>query len=318
MEAHGPDLWFSSTPRTDGREHTGILDLGILSRGSGTHPIPPAPRNPRIGGVHPEEQLRSNLKWSLALHGGLLLVVLLRSLVFPGEPKQYRPALRVDLVGLPDILKKDLSKISPALPPVDSAPADEPSKTTPATAAEIEKADPNEMVLKKKESVSERNRKRLEQLARQENAERERERKMEAALARVKSLARIRSQVAGQASSSEAGVLIKGNQISKGTSLSGDAAETAELSYLDLVRDKLQQSWELPVWLARQNLSAKVEIFIDGRGVVRTLRFTRPSGNPQFDEAVKRTIAQSQPFPRPPKDQEDSLLYHGISLGFPL
>jgi colicin import membrane protein len=315
MEAHGPDLWFSPPARTDGHDHTGILDLGILARAQAR---PPLPRNPRLGGVHSEERLQSNLKWSFALHGAIFLVIILRSLVFPGEPKQYRPALRVDLVGLPDILKKDLSKISPSLPPVESAPTEEPSKTTPAKSMEVEKADPNEMVLHKKEAVSERNRKRLEQLAREEKADRERERKMKAALSRMKSLARIRSQVAGQDASQEAGILIKGNQISKGTSLSGDAAETAELSYYDLVKSQLQQAWELPVWLSRQNLSAKVEISIDGHGIVRTLRFIKPSGNPQFDEAVKRTIAQSQPFPKPPKDQADSLLVHGISLGFPL
>jgi TonB family protein len=315
MEAHGPDLWLNPPARTDGHEHTGILDLGILSR---TQTRPPLPRKPRLGGVHSEERLKSNLKWSLALHGAILLVIILRSFVFPREPKQYRPALRVDIVGLPDILKKDLSKISPALPPVDSAPAEEPSKTTPPKSAEVEKADPDDMVLHKKESVSERNRKRLEQLAREEKADRERERKMQSALSRMKSLARIRSQVAGQDKSAEAGILIKGNQISKGTSLSGDAAETAELSYYDLVKSQLQQTWELPVWLSRQNLSARVEIFINGHGIVHTLRFTKPSGNPQFDEAVKRTIVQAQPFPKPPRDEADSLLVHGISLGFPL
>ena len=37
-----------------------------------------------------------------------------------------------------------------------------------------------------------------------------------------------------------------------------------------------------------------------------------------IDEAVKKTLTQSQPFPRPPEDLISSLLSNGILLGFPL
>ncbi|NDD90877.1 TonB family protein [bacterium] len=320
MDKQGPDSWnLYPSPLRDDATGPILLPLDFYEQPPGAS-TPPTPKSPRLGGVHPEESLKANLRLSLGLHAAIALVIIVRSLVFPGEPKQYRPALRVDLVGLPDLLKSDLSKISPSLPPQESAPAEEPAPAKPVASTETaEKAEPDEMVLKKKtESLSERNRKRLEQIAREEKSAQERERKMQAALARMKSLAKVRSQVAGQDNRQESGILIKGNQLSKGTSLSGDASEKAELSYLDIVRDKLQQSWELPVWLSRQNLSAKVEISIDNRGLVRTLRFIKPSGNAQFDEAVRRTIAQAQPFPRPPKEDEDSLLVHGISLGFPL
>ncbi|MBU6376120.1 MAG: cell envelope integrity protein TolA [Bdellovibrionales bacterium] len=320
METSGPDSWnLQAHPLPEDATGPIYIPLNLSDPGSPAG-LPPPPRRPRLGGTHPEESIKANLKLSFSLHAAIAVLIILRSLVFPGEPKQYRPALRVDLVGLPDILKSDLSKISPSLPPQESAPAEEPAPSKPAATVEkTEEAQPDEMVLKKKtESITERNRKKIEQLVKEEKAEQDRERKMQAALARMKSLARVRSQVAGQDTRQESGVLIKGNQISKGTSLSGEASEKAELSYLDLVKSKLQETWELPVWLSRQNLSAKVEITIDNRGLVRTMRFLKPSGNMQFDEAVKRTIAQSQPFPRPPKDDENSLLVHGISLGFPL
>ncbi|MEN9723944.1 MAG: hypothetical protein RJB38_1930, partial [Pseudomonadota bacterium] len=178
---------------------------------------------------------------------------------------------------------------------------------------------PQEMVLhSRKESIADRNRKRLKEILREQEKDLKREKKMQSALERMKSLARIRSQVAERSSSRSDGLIIKGNQLSKGSSLSGDAVEQANANYYDLVRDKLQKSWELPVWLARQNLSATVEVFIDPKGLIRKYRFTKESGNPQFDEAVKRTLTQAQPFPRPPKEDEGALMAYGISLGFPL
>ena len=58
------------------------------------------------------------LRKSLAIHGLLLALVLLASLVFQGNPIPILPTLRVDVVGLPDALKKDLQtpgNPSPAL-----------------------------------------------------------------------------------------------------------------------------------------------------------------------------------------------------------
>ena len=243
---------------------------------------------------------------------GLIVAAILKSLVFPGKPKSYQPALRVDLVGLPDLLKKDLSRITPA-PPSPSAPeAEEISKPKPKPAPPVmEEADPDEMVMKS--STSKRNRERLKELEKLSKEEAERKRKMESAIQRMKSLAKI-----SEGDAPKPGLLIRGNQISKGTALSGDARESSETSYFDLVRDQLQKNWELPVWLSRQKLSAKVELFIDPKGMIRTFRFTKTSGNPQFDEMVKRALAASQPFPAPPREEAASILLHGISVGFPL
>lgn len=281
------------------------------------------PRRPSSALGDDSDSLTRNLKLSSTLHAVLLAILILKSLVFPGKPKTYQPALRVDLVGLPDLLKKDLSQISPATPAAPS-PAEEskkeekeatPPKSKPIPAPVREQADPDEMVERptKGKSLAERNRERIKELEKQTRAEEERKKKMEASLRRMKSLAKL-----SEIPDARPGILIKGNQISRGSSLSGDARETSEASYYDQVRARLQEKWELPVWLSRQSLSAKVEIFIDQRGMVRTFRFTKPSGNPQFDEAVKRTLQASQPFPPPPSAEADSLLAYGISVGFPL
>ncbi len=293
-------------------------DFGVLIAGDDRlfdgHARPPGRmRDP----AEPDDSLTRNLKRSGLLHVGLLVFVVLKSLVFPDKPKPYLPALRVDLVGLPDLLKKDLADIPP-LPPSASKPAEEPD-TAPAKARpETEQADPDEMVLKKTrpQDLAKRNRDRLKELERDARRESERKKKMDAALDRMKSLAKITEGAEGN--DPKPGVIIRGNQISRGTSLSGDAREAAEPSYYDSVKARLQQNWELPVWLSRQKLSARIEIFIDSRGMVRSYRFTQPSGNPQFDEAVKRTLQTSQPFPEPPRTEAASLLLYGISVGFPL
>ena len=240
-----------------------------------------------------EDAVGSNLKLSLFFHFVLLAFFVLKSVVFPGTPKPYQPSLRVDLVGLPDLLKKDLNP------------------TVPSSA--LETAQPEEAGLKAPptQDLTQRNRKRIQQLERMAREESERKRKMESALARMKSLAKISSEP-------KAGTLFKGHQISRGSSVSGDARETGEFSYYDEVRSRLQQNWELPVWLSRQNLSARVVLFIDSKGSIRNFRLILSSGNSQFDEAVKKTVTASQPFPPPPREQAAPLLVHGITVGFPL
>lgn len=181
-----------------------------------------------------------------------------------------------------------------------------------------EEADPDEMVLKRQsKSLAEKNRQRLKEFEKQARNEESRKKRMEAALKRVKSLAKL-NELETESDSPKPGVLIKGNKVSAGSSTSGDARESSEASYFDQVRARLQENWELPVYLSRQNLSARIEIFVDRRGLIRNFRFTKASGSPQFDEAIKRTLAASQPLPAPPAEDVASLLVHGISVGFPL
>ena len=309
MEAQGPEIRFErATGPAWGPEP--------LTRLQST--LPPLRRIPPRAGA-PEEALRRNLRRSFGFHGFLLLAVILKSLVFPGQPRDYHPTLRVDLVDLPDQTKAELDQTSPTLPRGESAPEEDSSPPPPRSeTAATEVADPKEMVLRQQKTLKERNRRRLEQLAREEKARRERENRMKAAVDRMKALAKIRGQVAPSTASRDEGILIRGNRISKGSSLSGDAVETTEPSYYDDLKAQLQKNWELPIWLERQKFSATVQVHIDSNGIIRSFRFTRPSGNAQFDDAVKSTVARSQPFPKPPSADRDAVLVHGISLGFPL
>jgi TonB family protein len=91
-----------------------------------------------------------------------------------------------------------------------------------------------------------------------------------------------------------------------------------EASYSDVVLERVRSNWELPKWLKDQGLSANVIIYIDGRGQLVNFRFTKPSGNSQFDDEVKHTLQASAPFSLPPEGIASDLMHEGIALAFPL
>lgn len=235
-----------------------------------------------------EEHLNRYLLISLGGHLFFIVILAIRFFLFPDKPIQYIPTLRVDMVALPDILKKDLYKIPPKQQektesePVPEAKPEVKTKPTPS---------PDEVVLKT-----------------QKKTEADRKRKMSQALDRIKSLQKLK----------EPNVIVKGNTLSPGNTVTGEAQEAAEATYFDILHDALQANWVLPVWLARQELSARVRIYLNPNGTVRTFVFQKASGHPVFDEAVKSTIEKSQPFPVPPEDLADKFEYDGILIGFPL
>lgn len=264
---------------------------------------PSFPNPPRRPPRHVAEQGYSRaLKVSFGLHVAAIVAIIFKSLIFPSKPKPYIPSLRVDMVALPDVLKKDMENLPLTQSSKEIAEAlkhaEQDAKKVKPIKLPVEKADPDEMVLKPKPPKADTSAKRGKKLS--------------SALDRIKALAKIETEI-----KPTSGVVIKGNQISKGSSLSGNAKES-EARYEDSVLSKLQQNWSLPVWLSRQNLSAKVRIFIDARGRIRAFKFDQPSGNAQFDTAIKKTLEESQPFPPPPESVASSMLVDGIALGFPL
>jgi outer membrane biosynthesis protein TonB len=254
----------------------------MIAESSGTDQPPSRPQTAE------DALTRQGMKWSLIGHVGLLVFILFKSLVFPGNSIPYVPTLRVDIVGLPDVLKKDLKAPTASSKEIEKA-LEESEKKAPK---EKEVAAPDEMVLKPKKTAN-----------RNKNA-----------LARIKALAKMDTSE----DSRSAPKIIKGNQLSKGTSLSGDARESAVANYYDSIRDRLQENWALNPLLARQKFSASVQLFIDARGKLVRFKFTKLSGNSQFDDAVRRALQQSQPFSPPPAELKASLLSDGLFLGFPL
>lgn len=258
---------------------------------------------PLVAELPESDLLRRALKTSLIVHVGLLVFIILKSLVFPSSYTMSPPSLRVDIVDLPDVLKKDLKKtpmptsdeVKKALEKVDKEVREAKSKK--AKAPPVEEAAPDEMVLKPKDKGA---------------PDKKREKKMKSALDRIKALSKISDDEEIKVAP------VKGNILSKGTSLSGEARENVEATYADLVRDRAAEYWELNPLLARQKLTAKVRIHIDNQGRLIKVNFTQLSGNPKFDEEVKRAIQRAAPFPKPPAPIAEDILTSGVGLAFPL
>ncbi len=240
--------------------------------------------------VHPAStpQLNQGIKWSFLAHLAVFLILILKSYTFPDHKTPYSPSLKVDLVALPDLLKKEQER---ALSPAQSKFKEEVKKILHPTPRSHEMT-----VATKSPSRIVKNKH---------------------ALQRLKALARIQNW-AEEPSPNSKPHLIKGNQLSAGTSTEGEAKESNENSYLDSLRDRLHENFQLPIWLSRQPLSAQVHIFIAESGDLLRYVFENPSGNIHFDSAVKKAIQQSQPFPTPPLEMGRKLMSRGISFRFPL
>lgn len=226
-------------------------------------------------------RLNRAIQWSAAFHILLSAAFLIQTQILSQTHTPYIPALKVDIVGLPDILKKDLDKVD------ISKPQDE--ATTKPSASRPTK-DTDEIGLKKVKSKSTRHD------------------RMSSAVDRLRALEKLR----------ETSPVIKGNKVSPGSSLTGESVETLERSYFDDVHSQVLRYWELPPILERQRLDAQVRVFINASGYVVGLRFEKRSGNPRFDDIVRNTVERSHPFPKPPKEIAKSLERNGILLGFPL
>lgn len=231
---------------------------------------------------NPSDNLAKAIRVSFVIHLGVLAFLIIKSIVLPGplNTKEYIPSLRVDLVSLPD--QKTTEQITPAMPTA-SEEVKEPTKKEKIETKPTEKGDYS---LNKKKSKKDR---------------------MKSALDRIKALEKIKE-----------GEQIKGNKIAKGSSAKGEATNSVETTYVDVVLDKIRAEWELPQWLKDKNLSAKVLIKIDRRGMITHTQFIKSSGNEQFDAAVKRTLQASVPFPVPPTSILANMSQDGIMFGFPI
>lgn len=254
----------------------------------------------QAAGIDELKTIDSGLRWSAIFHASIIILGWLTALVLPQNTTRFVPALRVDVVGLPDLLKADLDRIGKK----GNAPKDEtsPEEESPQAAVKVKPEDPTEeATIPTQVKVDPKKRKK----------------KMDSALNRIRALERIKGEEDGDDRDLD-DVVIKGNKISKGSSISGEAVEGGAPGYLDAIREQVKSNWSLPIWMSRQNLSAQALVFIDPSGKLQGLMIHKSSGNGGFDDAVKRAIQSSQPFPPPPMDLRKAMLRDGILLGFPL
>ncbi|HRO66499.1 MAG TPA: cell envelope integrity protein TolA [Pseudobdellovibrionaceae bacterium] len=264
------------------------------------------------------DDVKIGLMVSLLGHVSLVAFFLVRTLVFQDAPFDSLPAIRVDMVALPD-------KITPQAPPAPSNPDKPEAKAPPAppppkqeTAAPAPPSKPAPAPAKKEADTINLNKtkasqksaidrlKRLQALEKIEN-----DLEKESAQNEKKRL-----EAMAAASRAQAGeIKLKGNQIAAGTELTGiDKLQHDE--YRGVLDRHIKPFWQLPEWLARKQYTARVLIRIDARGRLISKQLLKASGNRDFDDSVLLTIDQAAPLPVPPEKFLSKVAVEGIILEF--
>ncbi|MFP5518306.1 MAG: TonB family protein [Bdellovibrionia bacterium] len=261
-----------------------------------------------------KNSLQQGVIVSFALHAFIVSVFTLKAVFFTETPIDFSSAIRVDIVGLPDKLdpntvlppKSDESKAStpPKSQPEESA-ANEPAPVT-AKPAEAKKELPKKS---EKESIN------LEKTKAQQNAALNKLKAL-SALEKIKQdVQKEKSQTSGNSQTAE-NIVVKGNVINPGTSLTG-LEKIQHESYLSDLDRHIKQNWSLPEWLAQQDLKAQVHVQIDKNGMLVAKKLLRSSGNSMYDDYAMETIEKSIPFPKPPEKFSAIMEVKGIIVGFP-
>lgn len=262
-------------------------------------------------------KLKKYLKFSLGLHGGLLLLMVASEFISPSTSEIFQPSVQIDMVALPDLVKAQNAPVVDTTLPVKDAPPPPPPPPPPEEKAPVAKAEEkpepavaDEMALKKEKAAESEAKKAMERLkAQMRKQQREEERLREAEInKRQEGLKRFEETYRAA---------LRGNQTNQGTSASGAIAE-ARNAYFGHMTERLRSNWALPAWLQGKGLRAVVRMYVDNRGHAIRYNFVQSSGNDVFDEYVKRAIKDSSPFAPPPEEMAKGLRNNGLELEFPL
>lgn len=264
------------------------------------------------------DELKIGVMVSVLGHLSLFSFFLVKHIVFPETGFDNIPAIRVDLVALPD---KEMPKAPPApnrpeVPEAKAPPAPPPppkAATAPAPAAKpapkTAKKEPEAINLEKTRAQQQSALNRLKSLQALEKIESDVEKeKAESERRRLEAVAAASRAQAGE-------IKLKGNQVALGSELTGiDKLQHDE--YRGALDRHIKPYWQLPEWLARQRYVARVLIRIDAQGRLLSKQLLNSSGNRDFDDSVLLTVDRSTPLPPPPEKFVSLASLQGIIIEF--
>lgn len=116
-------------------------------------------------------------------------------------------------------------------------------------------------------------------------------------------------------------LVLEGNKVSKGTSVSGDILDLqnqAFFSYVQALPDKVRPFWRLPSYLANQGLQCRVRIYIAKTGKVIRAEVYESSGEAEYDRRAMEAVKKAGHFAAPSKEIVSRVASGEVLLGFPL
>ena len=235
---------------------------------------------------------RDLLRFFLAVSFAAHLLAFLAMAFLPGfsflARKVHLPqAVRVDMVGLPELQPRAGARPKAAPAPAKKKVLPLKQKPKPPKKKQVKKKpDPKKKTPQKKES------------------------KEQTKKAQAQALAGLRGDEGASKPS------YKGERISKGDSAIGEETSLLMYSYFARVRGHIKMFWNLPRHLADKNLSAVLIVEVNSQGAVTRIALENTSGSEAFDQIVIEAIREASPFPEPPEELI-SILKQGVGLKFP-
>ena len=116
-------------------------------------------------------------------------------------------------------------------------------------------------------------------------------------------------------------LILEGNRLSKGTSLTGDFSdqENSEFSsYVQTIPEQVRKFWKLPSYLKDKDLKCRVKVYLAVTGAILKMELVESSGLPEFDARAQSALREASPFAKPSEQVAQRLANYGIILGFPL
>jgi len=116
-------------------------------------------------------------------------------------------------------------------------------------------------------------------------------------------------------------ILLEGNKISAGESITGDKSEKATATfdrYLQKLPSVVRPYWKLPSYLMGQNFRCRVKIFISRSGDILKTEIFESSGNSEYDQRALSAIKSVKQFPVPDNEILSYVVSGRVVLGFPL
>jgi colicin import membrane protein len=265
----------------------------------------------------------------LALSGAAHLVLAIATLAFPplfGTPLRLEPVAVVDLIDGGEFRQEASMPPGPAPAARENekpAPGGRTASTPPPVSrGKRAKAAPDEFTPSKRQaadaaSLTERLRKMREARAGSEAVRGAVEERRSEAAAR----AAVRGVGERVAHRIEAPAPARSG--ASGAAGGGGAQGTVRLSpelrdYFRRLEESVRSSWVLPEALARDaaKLVVELRIVIEKDGRVSAERIERGSGNPYFDDSVRRAIRKASPLPVPPEQLRGGEDHYEVGFRF--
>ncbi len=262
----------------------------------------------------------------LALSGAahlVLAVVALVVLPLFGTPLRLEPVAVVDLIGGGEFRREAGKPPEPTSPAARKETAAPKGRTpSPERSRKAAKAAPDDFAPSKRQaaaaSLAERMREMREARTESEAVrgaveERRSEAAARAAVRGVRARAAHRIEAPPSARSRARGTA------GGGGGAQGTVRVSPELSdYFRRLEESVRSSWVLPAALVRDaaKLVVELRIVIEKDGRVSEERIERGSGNPYFDDSVRRAIRKASPLPVPPEQLRGGEDHYEVGFRF--